>query len=945
MEQFLPEIWRQQLNRPLNAITIAFFQYAPFFRQFLSAEKPARQSAEGQTTQQEQMMDNMKLLMESINLKLDNMKLLIESSNSKLENQQQQMDKIKLLMESTNSKVENLTQVVDCVRKEQLSLKEPVEMRPAKVYSREPEPAKATESKHSRKLYTNWPTFRNINGISSYADCVMHALFALRNFRKICLKPNRHNIIALRILCQRYMAKERPLSTVFLWSVVGLDQVSKTRQKYWKTGIESVLKYAASTKLFSASEYFRCQRRHGVKNGSAAGDVEYLLVNPRINASFESQLCQCATCGSPKEEGTGQSPEQLAIHVARYNFLETEFDNRPISGFNDHAVNICKSKYRVVSAIQHFGENSRSDHSIAWVYNLEDECWLKMDDKDVRHPILRAEFPSGLENVCLLFLEKYPSWATFSPNLDCSFHGNSAIHALFALKNFRKICKQSTTADSLPSLQTLHEQYQKKNQLLNTEYLIKAVNGPLFDGHQSTKDFIEKLLKLLKADEFLGIYRRFRCKKCQREWTDDKSIAGSLTVDPKIHTSFDEQLCYWKAVNSFRCSSCSTSIVECSINTTRTHNQIMVHVSRYNDSGSNFDNHPIHVNGHSIKIDATEYRIVSAIQHFGASLNNGHSIAWVCTKEYGWLKFDGNNAETPVKCSAFPSGLENVYMLFLEPVVNWATFDNSEHSSYANSVMHAIFALKNFHGADLSGIASLAELYEQYQQKTRGLSTETLRQALGPPFLAGQQDALKFMKILLAQLELSHLFQLHHRFFCKKCNHEWNNEDDIATDLVIDRRNEKSFRRQLCEWMDKRGEICPKCDSPTVQYQRNIRHAPDQMLVTITHYNIDDQDSVNSYISGFDDCSVKIGKTKYRAVSAIEHEGPDVRSGHYTAWVYSEVDGWLKFDDVGNPIESAEFPNKLENIYLLFLEKDNNSSSAISAKTDVPPENKDQSVG
>lgn len=143
--------------------------------------------------------------------------------------------------------------------------------------------------------------------------------------------------------------------------------------------------------------------------------VNGLMVNPR-NSWYQELLNDwkpitllCPKCHRSVIDfsaDTSRNPEQIMVHIARHNGDEkySKFDNSAIDGFQQN-VQVGSSKYKVVSAIQHFGPSVRIGHYVAWVHSQHG--WLKFDDLNEEHPVIQKEFPWDLKNFYLLFLEKH----------------------------------------------------------------------------------------------------------------------------------------------------------------------------------------------------------------------------------------------------------------------------------------------------------------------------------------------------------------------------------------------------------------------------------------------------------------------------------------------------------------------------------------------------------
>lgn len=217
-----------------------------------------------------------------------------------------------------------------------------------------------------------------------------------------------------------------------------------------------------------------------------------------------------------------------------------------------------------------------------------------------------------------------------------------------------------------------------------------------------SKKFLDRILELLTTDACLQPYHRCTNPECHQypEFSDHAAIgsqrpiifASSVIVDPRDKASLEQQLAIWYLTRHIKCQSCGELMVKQRF-TSINNDYILIYptvvivcIARYNDSGNHIENRPLSsFNDSVVKLCGVKYKIASAIQHFGDNLHSGHYVAWV-NSAHGWLKLDDTNPETPVTRAAFPGGLENVYLLFLEKITDEIDRDSGSEKSNRHKV-------------------------------------------------------------------------------------------------------------------------------------------------------------------------------------------------------------------------------------------------------------------
>jgi ubiquitin C-terminal hydrolase len=266
--------------------------------------------------------------------------------------------------------------------------------------------------------------------------------------------------------------------------------------------------------------------------------------------------------------------------------------------------------------------------------------------------------------------------------------------------------------------------------------------------------------------------------------------------------------------------------------------------------------------------------------------------------------------------------------------------NNDGKSCYANSIVQALLQMKYLTDRLVleddhisQEIAEFQSLLTTTQRSFQG--THMLRSLVGEEFEKNeQQDVHDFFLKLINQLPESarRLFMFDRTYTprCRKC-HKLNlptTHTGFCYETYPD--DNDTFSNLFPESDFVLDKHCTTCKMNTTQ-QRYIKVTLGEeqkylvVLLNLFKYNklLKKQSRMSErIIGGFNSANIVrlFGKT-FTTIAAIRHQGETTKKGHYTCCIRSD-DGWFEISDsLTTEFISKRFVQKLNNVYMLFLER------------------------
>ena len=210
-----------------------------------------------------------------------------------------------------------------------------------------------------------------------------------------------------------------------------------------------------------------------------------------------------------------------------------------------------------------------------------------------------------------------------------------------------------------------------------------------------------------------------------------------------------------------------------------------------------------------------------------------------------------------------------------------------------------------------------------------------------PEELNKQQDALDCIQFLIANIpHLEILFHhIQEEYHCNGCDIISNApvlSMPVALIPVVTKREKRSSLEtfsatdaitgyfQNPEQIDKHCE----CGASTCSKQITLQNRSNYIVIQFKRYsrkrtrNSEISKKITAKSDFFSDLDIKTseGVQKYKVIATIEHQGPELRSGHYISYILNN-DTWYCCNDEAITILPTNSKAPTENIYILLLKK------------------------